>query len=137
MSYSPQEHNEFLSGEEVRISKEISICQQVKETVDTKGWQEIIGPLIDRYIIDVTGGKVNGTWIGGKLDRARSDERREYWIGFKQALIEIHGRIMFHLDHLKLLEDQLKSVQKDKEERYRIPLVNDTRYGREDAIIEG
>ena len=128
MNYSPLEHDELISAEEQRVEKETSICREVKNTVESKGWKDTIGPLIDRTIIEVAGGKLGDTWIGGKLDRARKDERREYWIGFKQALIELHGRVMFHLQQLPMLEEQMKMLQEDKKERYRVPMVDDTRY---------
>ena len=107
MSYCPEEHAELINAEEQRVGKEISICQEVKTTVDSKGWKDTIEPLIDRLIIEVVGGKLGDTWVGGKLDRARKDERREYWIGYKQALIDLHGRVMFHLQQLPMLEEQM------------------------------
>lgn len=128
MNYSQQEHVELINAEEQRVGKEISICQEVKNTVESKGWKDTIEPLIDRFIVEVVGGKLGDTWVGGKLDRARKDERREYWIGYKQALIELHGRVMFHLQQLSMLEDRMKSLQEDKKERYRVPLVEDSRY---------
>jgi len=129
MPYSPQEHAELINAEEQRVNKEISICQEVKTTVESPGWKNTIGPLLDRLITEVLGGKLGDTWVGGKLDRARKDERREFWIGYKQALIELHGRVMFHLQQLPVLEDRVKALQEDKKERYRVPLVDDSQYG--------
>lgn len=128
MSYNPLEHAELINAEEQRVGKEISICQEVKATIESKGWQDIIGPTIDRMIIDVVGGKLGDVWVSGKLDRAKKEERREFHIGYKQALIDLHGRVMFHLQQLPMLEEQIKMLQEDKKERYRIPLVDDSRY---------
>jgi hypothetical protein len=131
MSYLPEQHNEILNAEEQKTGTQITVCQKVKETVDTAGWKEIIAPTIDRMIIDTVGGKLGDTWVSGKLDRARLDERREFWIGYKQALIDLHGRIMFHLQQLPVLEEKLKVLKQDREVRYRVPLVDDTKYGRD------
>ena len=131
MSYCPEEHAELINAEEQRVGKEISICQEVKATIESKGWKDIIGPTIDRMIIDVVGGKLGDVWVSGRLDRAKKEERREFHIGYKQALIDLHGRVMFHLQQLPMLEEQMKMLQEDKKERYRIPLVEDSRYSPE------
>jgi hypothetical protein len=128
MSYSPEQHRELLSNEEKRTNQQLSICREVKSTVDSKGWQDTIGPLIDRMIIEVAGGKLGDVWSSGKLDRARSDEKREFYVGYKQALIDLHTRIFFHLQQVALLEDKLKVIEEDKQERYRVPMIDDTRY---------
>lgn len=75
--------------------------------------------------MDIVGGKVGDTWISGKLDRAKTDEKREFYIGAKQALIELIGRIKFHKTQLPLLEERLKEMKKPA--KYRMPM-EDTRY---------
>lgn len=132
MNYSQDEHTEHIDAEGKRVSKEASICRDVKDTVESNGWKNTISPLIDRMIIDVVGGKIGDTWTSGKLDRAKKEERREFYVGYKQALIDLHSRVYFHLAQLKHLEEQLTQLQKEKEERYRIPLVDDTRYRMEE-----
>jgi hypothetical protein len=128
MAYSPEAHRELVSHEEKKLNKEIAICRAVKETVESDGWKNTIGPLIDRMIIDTVGGKIGDTWVSGKLDRAKKDEMREFHIGFKQSLMELHSRVMFHLQQLPMLEEGLANVIKEKQERYRVPLIDDTRY---------
>jgi hypothetical protein len=128
MPYSQDNRNELLTAEESRLNRDLTICRDVKETIFTPGWLNTIGPLIDRMIIDVVGGKIGDTWTSGKLDRAKKEERREFYVGYKQALIDLHSRIMFHKDQITVLEERLKQVQKSKEEKYRVPLVDDTRY---------
>ena len=134
MGYSPEEHNSLINDQEKKLNKSLSICRAVKETVDGDGWKNTIAPLIDKMIIDIVGGKIADVWASGKLDRAKKDERREFYIGYKQALIDLHGRVMSHVQQLPLLEDNLVSLQREKEERYRIPLVSDERrgYGQEE-----
>lgn len=127
MGYSPEQQVDLVNESEKKLNKSLSICRAVKETIDSDGWKNTIGPLIDKMIIDVVGGKIGDDWVSGKLDRAKKEERREFYIGYKQALIDLHGRTMFHVQQLPMIEDNLKVLQKDKEERYRVPLVNDER----------
>lgn len=128
MGYSPDSNKELVNKELLKTSEQLEICREVKATVESKGWIATIGPIIDRMIMDVLGGKISDTWISGKLDRARSEEKREYYIGYKQALIDLHGRIMFHPTQIKILEEKIKILESEKEERYKVPMVGDTRY---------
>jgi len=128
--YSSEEHNSLINESEKKLNKSLAICRAVKETLDSDGWKNTIAPLLDRMIIDTVGGKLGDVWVSGKLDRAKKEERREFYVGYKQALMDLHGRILFHLQQLPMIEDNLKNLQTEKEERYRIPLVNDERgYG--------
>ena len=129
MGYSPQEHQELVNESEKKTNKSLAICRAVKETVESDGWKNTIGPLIDKMIIDVVGGKIGDVWSSGKLDRAKKEERREFYIGYKQALMDLHGRTMFHVQQLPMLEENLVQIQKEKEERYRIPMVDDNKAG--------
>ena len=128
MSYSPEQHQALVDAEEQRINQQLTICRDVQNTLETAGWKAILGPILDKTIMEIVGGKVGDTWISGKLDRAKKDERREFYIGYKQALIDLHGRIMFHIQQIPLLEEKLKSLQANKQERFKVPLVDDTRY---------
>jgi len=127
MSYSPEHQQELHSQEEKKLGKQISICQQVIETLDTDGWINIIEPLIDRSIIDMVGGKIGDTWISGKLDRAKTEEKREFYIGYKQALIDLIGRIKFHKAQLPILEERIKDIAIERTAKFRVPM-SDTKY---------
>lgn len=121
---------------ELRINEEIknindilATCHRVKESVDTKGWQEIIEPMIDKSIQDILGAKVNGKWHGGLVDKARKDEKREYYIGYKQALIDLHTRVYAYINTIKVYEDKKSFLIKDLESpKYVTPMEN-SRYG--------
>jgi hypothetical protein len=125
MGYSPEDSQELINQEEQRLLKEAGICRAVKESVESDGWKNTLGPLLDRMIIDVLGGKIGDVWVAGKIDRAKKEERREFHIGYKQALIDWHSRVMFHLQQLPMLEDRIKSLQEEKKVRYRVPMVDD------------
>lgn len=129
MAYSKEAQSELITESEKRLNRDVVICRAVKEVIDGDGWKNTIAPLIDKMIIDIVGGKIADVWSSGKLDRAKKDERREFYIGYKQALIDLHGRIMSHLVQLPMLEDRIKELQKEKEGRFRVPLVDDERYG--------
>ena len=115
MGYSPDEHNSLINESEKKLNKSLSICRAVKETLDSDGWKNTISPLLDRMIIDTVGGKLGDVWVSGKLDRAKKEERREFYIGYKQGLMDLHGRILFHLQQLLIIEDNLKVLQTEKE----------------------
>ena len=95
----------------------------------SEGWREALEPLIEKSILDITGGKSNGRWYGGLLDRARKDERREYYIGYKQALIDFHRRAMSFVDGIKTLDAKHKELTTSAPPKYTRPMVDDTRYG--------
>ena len=133
-----------MASSDLRVEQEVKKaneslvkCLAVQEVVESKGWQEVIEPLIDKTIMDITGGKVNGKWHGGLLDKARKDERREYYIGYKQAIIDFHGRVMAFVAGVQQLKDKVEHLKKTKEARFKVPMVDDTRYNNNPGIPEG
>jgi hypothetical protein len=124
LSYSPEHRKQFLQGEEQKLQQQLMICQNVKVLLESDGFTKTVGPLIDRMIIDVVGGKIGDVWVGGKLDRAKKEERREFYIGYKQALIDLHERMFFHLQQLPILEERIKLIETEKKETYRVPMMD-------------
>jgi len=131
MPYSPEVAQNLIGEEQKKLTKQITICQKVYMTLSSDGWRDIIEPLIDRMIIDIAGGKIGDTWVSGKLDKARTDERREFFIGYKQALIDFIGRTKFHVTQLPLLEEKMKQLSADRVPKFSQPMV-DTRYAPEE-----
>ena len=112
------------------LSEISSICQKVATTLSSPGWTEAIEPLIDKMITDITGCKMkNGRWHGGLLTKARTDEKREFYIGYKQALIDLHRRVYAYNDSLKRYEDERAILVKGPSKKFNTPLVDDTSYG--------
>ena len=111
-----------------KANEAMSQCQKVEATVQSPGWKETIDPLIDKTIMDIVGGKVNGKWHGGLIARARKDERREYYIGYKQAMIDFHSRTMAFVNAIQQLKDKVENLKKAQVPRYKVPMVDDTRY---------
>jgi len=105
-----------------KLSRQETICREVVETISSTGWKATIEPILDRMVIDVLGGKIGDTWVSGKLDRAKKEERREFYIGYKQALIDFISRVKFHQEQLGVLEDRKREITKLKENRYMNPM---------------
>lgn len=83
--------------------------------------------------MDIVGSKVDGVWYGGLLDRARKEEKREYYIGYKQALIDLHLRIYAYKKALKVTEDKRNRLVEEKHsgKKFTVPLLDDTSYNLE------
>lgn len=127
--YDPNVVQQQYDDRERVLHEELTICRKVKQTIDTKGWKEIIEPLLDKLIIDVVGAKVDGRWCPGSVDRARKDERREYHIGYKSALIKLHNLIYSsYIDQITVKEKELKSIDALKKKGTVVPMVEDSRY---------
>lgn len=119
-----------ISSDINKLNETIRTCRLVEETLDTKGWTEVVEPLLDKMINDLLGSKVNGKWNGGILDRARKDEKREFYIGYKQALIDLHTRIYAYKNNIKILENKKDSLIDAATLKYTVPM-KDTRYGKD------
>lgn len=111
----------------------VSLCNKVKTTLETDGWKDIIEPMIDKSITDITGCKMpNGRWHGGLLDRARKDEKREFYIGYKQALIDLHRRVWAYTDSIKRYDDERGKLVSGTNKTYTTPMIDDLKgYGYE------
>jgi hypothetical protein len=116
------------------LNEVVSVCNKVKTTLETDGWKDIIEPLIDKTITDITGCKMpNGRWHGGLLDRAKKDEKREFYIGYKQALIDFHRRIWAYTDSIKRIEEERGQLVSGSKKAYTTPMIDDVRgYGYKD-----
>jgi len=130
MSYQPEQQQVLFDERQKKLSRDITICQKVQTTLNSPGWQEILGPILEKMILEVLGGKIGDAYINGRLDRARTDERREYHIGYKQALIDFYNRSFNHIRQLPLLEEQLKMLKTNYDKGTRVPM-EDTRYNLE------
>ena len=113
----------YLETEIKKANADLSLCQKVEATVETPGWKEVIEPLIDKSIMDITGGKVNGKWYGGLIDRARKDERREYYIGYKQAMIDFQRRVVAYVDGIKQLQTKVENLRKETTQKFKQPMI--------------
>ena len=100
-----------LEDTKTQAFKKLAICLKVKETLDTPGWKEIIEPIIDKTIIDTIGGKIGGRWTGGSLTRAIREDKKEFYLGGRQYLIDTLNRIYGFIDNIDILEHSIKSIE--------------------------
>lgn len=117
----------FESAYFIQLKEDLKLCNKVRQTVSSEGWQEVIGPLIDKTIIDVVGGKIDGKWVSGYIDKARKDEKREYYIGYKQAMIDLYQRIYNYIDQIPLKEDEAKRMLESPADKV-VPLSDSPYY---------
>lgn len=128
--YSPQAQEERFDSQVKKLNRDLTICKDVQYTLSTPGWKNTIGPILEKMIIEVLGGKIGDVWVSGKIDKARKDERREFHIGYKQFGVDFHTRVNNHLKQIAIIEEQLKQVEKDRNVGYRMPM-QETRYNPE------
>lgn len=113
----------------------IVLGDKVKTTLDTNGWKEVIGPLLDKMIIDVLGGQENGRWHNGSLDRSRKDEKKEFLLGYKAALVNLHSAVYSYLDEAETARSTIKELDEEAAAQYEIPMTTgDYAYGGEHGV---
>ena len=83
------------------LSRLIDIGDQVEKMLLTVGWEEIVGPMLDKMITDVLGGKENGEWHNGSLDDKRLGEAKiNNLVWYKRALTDFHKYIYQYIKPL-------------------------------------
>ena len=120
-----------VEAEIKQLNDKLGLCNKVNETINTAGWKEVIEPMIDKMIMDIVGSKVNGKWYGGLLDRAKKEERREFYVGYKQALIDLHQRVYAYILAIEHAKQKVEHLIANKDVKYKVPLVDDTSYNLE------
>ena len=100
------------------IEKRIVAGEQVSLMLESNAWKEYVGPLLDRMIVDIIGGKENGRWLSTppKLnERTIATEEFRFLLGYKASLIDFHDGIHSIIDDadaakgekIKLLEEEV------------------------------
>ncbi len=101
----------------------IVLGEKIKVTLETNGWAEILRPLLDKMIIDVLGGKENGRWHNGSLDRAHNEERKEFLLGYKAALVNFHSAIYSYLDESETAKKTIVDLTKEEKVDWQVPMT--------------
>lgn len=100
-------------------------AEQLRLTMDTQGWKEIVQPVLDKMIVDVIGYKnKDGTWEAGATDFNKS-WTPEMFIAYRQALMDFNNHLLSFLT-----EGERLRAHKENEERdpgFIMPM-QDTRY---------
>ena len=99
-------------------------AEAVKKTVESDGWELVIGPLLDKMIIDVLGQKQNGRWHNGSIDEQTLDEPNARLLcAYKRALTDFHNRIFVVIDSLESYHKEYNELQAFTEESDIEPLA--------------
>lgn len=101
------------------FQERLTAAKKVEGTLATEGW-EVIQALIDKMIQDTIGGKKGDLYQPGLLAKPETTEKKDYFIGYKQALMDLHNRIWNYKLQVKTLEDTIKNLIRnaEKEEEY-------------------
>lgn len=95
----------------------------VQETMNTRGWKEIIEPMLDQMIMDVVGAKANGRWYAGAFgNKKMGNVKAENLVWYRQALIEFHQYVYSYIDAAV----QAKQRKKEGNEKpvFNIPMID-------------
>jgi len=93
----------------------IADCEKVTEMVESSGWKDIVGPLLDKMIIDVVGGKQNDRWHNGSLDDSRlGEEKMKSLVAYKRALTDFYKYIYQYIDSLDGYKAEYNKIVRDE-----------------------
>ena len=107
-----------------QIDKErekVALGERVAETLKSKGWVEVIGPLIDKSIKEIIGGKFDGKWFTSKVMNAKSDDSVRYYVGKAEGLIELSKRIDTYVDYIVRGKKVVERLTKEREQPFARP----------------
>ena len=94
--------------QEKALHEQVNNAIKIKEMLDTKGWRELVGPMLEKEIISIVGGKTNSGFTMGKLNsKCKKDETLAYYIGAKDALVCFYNGIQ---EAIKAGEDARKKL---------------------------
>jgi hypothetical protein len=126
-----QERSQQRQYNKEQCKELINLGDKVKATLLTNGWVEVIEPLLNKMIIDVLGGMENGRWHNGSLDRSRKDERKEFLLGYKAALVNLHSAVYSYLDEAETAKETIKDLNVEATATYEIPMTSGPYSGKE------
>jgi hypothetical protein len=106
------------------LNRKLTACRSVKRVLNQKGWRTILQPLLDAMITDVLGGKRGNMYTSGAVSKP-DDKSIEYYIGYKQALIDFNNRVWNYVESMQILSDQIKKLEEQagEPEKYINPMM--------------
>ena len=111
-----------------KLGREIDQSEKVLVTLNTPGWKEIIGPILDKMIEDVVGGKRDGRWHNGALDDKRLGEiKLQNLCWYKRGLTDFHTYVHQFIDSLPASKKEYEDIVKEETD----PNYNDVETGYE------
>lgn len=104
---------ETASPQTFQIHNEIlRLTEQLKITMDTVGWKEIIKPLLDKMIKDVIGyQEESGKWNEGSINQ--SSMSSENLICYRKALIDFNNKLYQYFEQAKNSKEVLRKLSSD------------------------
>ena len=91
------------------LYRKLRVAGIVKETLETKGWTEILGPLLEKRINSVIGYKNDkNIYVDGYIDHPKEPE--SYYRGYKMALTDVWNDAYHHLIALERIGDRIKHL---------------------------
>ena len=97
------------------LSKKLTACRSVKRVLTQKGWRNILQPLLDAMIGDTVGWKRGKIYVNGHLCKP-ADQHYEYYVGYKQALMDFNNRIWNYVESIETLNKQIKNLEIEAKE---------------------
>lgn len=90
---------------------------ELKVTMETKGWKEIIQPLINKMIQDVVGyQKPNGMWDSGSFgDKRLGDAKADRLLWYRQFGIDFNNHLFSYFNVASGASKRLKEKKTEKE----------------------
>ena len=81
-----------------QLNEIISVGDKVEELINCDTWKEYVEPILDKMIVDILGGKVNGRYVSApqQVEESKCDlPALKFLLGYKAGLIMFHekGRI--------------------------------------------
>ncbi len=87
----------------------INACKLVEDLIKTKGWTEVLEPLLNAMIEDVTGRKKGNVWVCGWIH-----QNKEKALGYQEALVTFYNRVIDYGSSRQELEESLIATAKPK-----------------------
>lgn len=98
------------------LNKKLTVCRRVKRLTNDKVWKDIVQPLLDAMISDITGYKKGNSYTQGHLGKPKAEDY-SYYVGYKQALMDFNNKVWNYIDSIELLKKQIENLEKAAKEK--------------------
>jgi len=93
----------------LELAGKIDACNKVETMLNTEGWKEVIEPLLNAMIEDVTGRKRDNRWVKGWIHK-----ESEKALGYQDGLITLYNRIMEYKESREALQTAYANIDSNK-----------------------
>ena len=113
-----------LERELRKASNQLATCEKVSETLKTPGWLDVLQLILDRMIDDIIGAKHGRSYRYGQISRPDQVEKTEFWLGYKQALMDYNNRVWAYIERKENIEKRIARINTAIEKGEVQPLQN-------------